>query len=184
MRLKSVARDVVWSIRGRRYRNPDWPAQVNSVLYVCYGNICRSPFAERLTAQLLTQAGVGGVRCTSAGFRANQRSSSPADAIQAAAVYQVGLDDNRPRLLTYEMVKAHDVVFVMEPAHLAELLRRWPDERRRYFLMPLFDTPPDSMGAYDRLHFVDPFGRGDEAFAQSYARIARAVGQIVSRWSR
>jgi protein-tyrosine-phosphatase len=151
------------------------------MLFVCYGNICRSPFAAGFADRRLRQAGVDGIRCSSAGFRANQRAFSPPEAIEAAERYGVDLSGNRPIVLSHDLVRTHDVVFVMEPAHLAELRRRWPGERARYFLLARFDSPPSDIGAYEREHLVDPFGQGPEAFAESYARIARAVEAVVAR---
>lgn len=180
MRFKCRLRDLVWALRAPGVRNPPWPARVDSLLFVCYGNICRSPFAARLAALRLEQARVGGVRCTSAGFRTSQRATSPADAVAVARRYQVDLQDNRPTLITDELVRSHDVVFVMEPGHLAQLRRRWPTERGRFFLLPSVDSADPRLGPFERLHFVDPFGRGEAAFVESYARIARAVDRVVT----
>lgn len=134
-----------------------------------------------LTARRLADAGVSGVRCASAGTLANQSNRSPSDAVRAAASYGVSLGDHRPQLLNEQLVRAHDMVFVMEPGQLDTLRRRFPTETHRFFLMPLFDTPPPAMGAFERLHFIDPFNQGPQAFADSYTRIDRAVTQIVSQ---
>lgn len=180
MRFKSVMRDLVWTLRGPGVQNPSWPARVDSLLFVCYGNICRSPFAARLAALRFEQAGIRGKRCASAGFRTSQRATSPPDAVTVARRYRVSLEDTRPTLITTPLVLSHDVVFVMEPWQLEQLRRRWPAERRRFFLLPRFDTPDPALGAYDRMHFVDPFARGEAAFVESYARIARAVDRVVA----
>lgn len=184
MRVKRLVRDAFWALRDRAYQNPPWPGRVNSMLFVCYGNICRSPFAARLADQRLISAGLTGVRCSSAGFRANQRNTSPLDAVDAAAPYGVRLGDNRPLLLTQQTILAHDVVFVMEPGHLKELRRRWPAQRHRFFLLPRFETPAPEVGAYERTHFEDPFDRGPDAFLESYARISRAIDGVVRQWRR
>ncbi len=180
MEFKRAARDAVWALRERGVQNPPWPARVDGVLFVCYGNICRSPFAARLAALRLEQARISGIRCASAGFRTSQRAASPPDAVATARRYQVQLEDNRPTLLSDELVRSHDVVFVMEPGHLAQLRRRWPTEHARFFLLPRFEVPEPGVGPFERVHFVDPFGRGEAAFVDSYARIARAVDRVVA----
>lgn len=179
MRFKHILRDLVWALRGPTVQNPPWPSRVDSMLFVCYGNICRSPFAARLATLRFAQTRLPGVRCTSAGFRTSQRATSPAEAVAVAGRYGVDLRDNRPTLITDELVRAHDVVFLMEPGHLAQMRRRWPRERARFFLLPSFEAPDAPLGPFERVHFVDPFGRGEPAFVESYARIARAVDRVV-----
>lgn len=183
MWCKRVARDAAWSVRAPRVRNPDWPARVDSLLFVCYGNICRSPFAAHLAARHLQAAGVSGVTCASAGFRTSQNATSPPDAIAAAAAFGVSLVDHRPTLVTPELVARHDVVFVMEPSQLETLRRRWPDHRERFFLLPLYEPPVEGRGAFEQVHLVDPFGKGPEAFAHCYARIDAAVRGLLPLWA-
>lgn len=175
---KHTLRDGYWAWRDQDFANPEWPATVRSMLFLCYGNICRSPFAAGLASRRLSQLGVSEVRCGSAGFRANQAASPPPDAVEAAAAYQVDLRHHHPTLLLPELILAHDVVFVMEPGQLATLRQRWPAHSARYFLLPRYDSLGEGLGAYQRLHFVDPFNQGPEAFARSYARIASAVDHV------
>ena len=181
--LKGAVRDHIWTVRARRLRNPPWPVPVKSVLFICYGNICRSPFAALLADKRLRQAGISGVRCASAGFRISQRASSPPEAVTAAALYGITLQDHQPALLTPELVGAFDVVFVMEPWQLDALQRRWPAQRHRLFLLPLFEPERTTRGAFERCHLIDPFGKGAAEFDHCYARIDAALSHIVCSWS-
>jgi protein-tyrosine phosphatase len=171
MRLKRTLRNAAWAVRGRRLRSPPWPSPVHSVLFVCYGNICRSPFAAHLTGKLLSETGRSGVRAESAGFRTSQNATSPPEAVGAAASYGVDLEGHRPTLLTPELIRASDVVFVMEPSQLDTLL-------------PLFEPGGEAFGAYEQCHLVDPFGKGDAEFVRCYARIARTITWIVQEWTQ
>lgn len=172
--------NLIWTLRDRSFRNPPWPDRVDSLLFLCVGNICRSPFAARLTARRLAEAGLTRIRCTSAGTQARPGFRPPSDAVQAAAAYGIDLEHHHPQLFNERLLKGHDVIFVMEPWQLAMLRRRFPAERRRFFLMPRFEVPP-AAGAFERLHFVDPLHRGPQAFADVYARIDRAVAPIVEQ---
>lgn len=183
MWCKRIVRDAIWSIRAPRVKNPDWPPRANSLLFVCYGNICRSPFAAHLAARHLHDAGITGVTCTSAGFRTSQNATSPPDAVAAAAAFGVSLEGHHPRLVTPELVARHDVVFVMEPSQLDTLRRRWPDYRERFFLLPLYEPPAEDRGAFERVHLVDPFGKGPAAFAHCYARIDAALHGLLRQWA-
>ena len=55
--LKRPARNVRWRIRGRGIANPPLPHRVSSVLFVCLGNICRSPFGALLATALEAETG-------------------------------------------------------------------------------------------------------------------------------
>lgn len=179
MWLKARGRDAMWRVRGRRLTNPPWPPHVTSMLFVCYGNICRSPFAARLARRLLHDQGITGVRCYSAGFRTSQRAASPPDAVATAATYRVNLSDHRPALLTPELLSASDVVFVMEPEHMEAIRARFRIDRKRLFLLPLLDASGANLGAYERCHIADPFGKGRAEFERCYARIASVLDVLV-----
>ena len=104
------------------------------VLFVCAGNICRSPFAEALARQLAAERGLD-VEFASAGEIALDGDRCPRDAVAVAKEYGVDLSSHRARRLTAEQRSAVDKV------------------------VPLFDVP-DPIGrgpaayrvAYKRLH--------------------------------
>jgi protein-tyrosine phosphatase len=178
MMLKRRARGVRWSIAGAGVRNPAMPRQVRSVLFVCLGNICRSPFGALLAERLLQQAGRGDITCASAGIRASQAARSPADAVAAARPFGISLDDHLPTQLTRDLVARHDVVLVMEASQQRELQAAYPEIQDRIFLMPLFDDSP--AGAYERCNLPDPFGQPIEVFEACYTRIDRVLRCWVS----
>src|SRR3989442_1788473 len=87
-----------------------------SILLVCHGNICRSPFAAVLLQRAL---GPAGIRVHSAGFIGPNRPSPP-EAVTAAARYGVNLSDHRSRVLTADLVRSTDPLVVMDPAQRQE----------------------------------------------------------------
>jgi protein-tyrosine-phosphatase len=77
------------------------------VLFVCAGNICRSPFAEGLARQLAAKRGLD-LEFASAGEIALDGDRCPPDAVAVAKEYGVDLSSHRARRLT--MDKADKVV--------------------------------------------------------------------------
>ena len=69
------------------------------VLFVCAGNICRSPFAEGLARQLAAERGLD-VEFASAGEIALDGDRCPPDAVAVAKEYGVDLSSHRARRLT------------------------------------------------------------------------------------
>ncbi|MGQ0844937.1 MAG: arsenate reductase/protein-tyrosine-phosphatase family protein [Sporichthyaceae bacterium] len=105
-------------------------AQRFSILFVCTGNICRSPFAEILTRHLLAERGAASW-CTV--------SSAGADAVVGAAMHPTsraelaawGLDGEAAesfvaRQLERDLLAGADLVLGASAAHRAGVVRMWP----------------------------------------------------------
>jgi protein-tyrosine phosphatase len=173
MRIKAPLRNAFWSIRGIGTRNPPLPRRVNSVLFVCLGNICRSPFGAGLARRLLAEAGRGDISCASAGIRTSQAAGSPHEACLASSAFGVSLIGHQPQALTPELIESHDVVLVMEQRQLAHVGAAFPKYRDRIFLLSLFDDSPRN--AYERYNIADPFGDTPDAYRACFRRIERAL---------
>jgi protein-tyrosine phosphatase len=178
MAAKRTARDLWWHVRGRGVQNPPLPAEVRSILFVCLGNICRSPFAELIAARQLDALGLAHIRCASAGIRATQAAAPPGDACAVARKFGISLAAHRPQLLTRDLVNAHDMVIVMEMAQLAQLRAAYPDAADRLFLMPLFEG--DERSGYDGYNIADPFSLPRTAYEVCYRRLDRAVASLIT----
>ena len=175
--MKRALRDAYWALRGRSLANPPLPVTVASVLFVCKGNICRSPFAAGLGRLLALEAGLSDVRWHSAGLTASQAARSPQDAHAIAAVYGVTLGLEPPAQITDALASSFDVIVAMEAWQAIELAERYPSLRDRVFLLPLLERPLPF--GYARYHIADPFGQGRDAFAASFSRIERALRAFV-----
>ena len=175
MAIKRPIRDLVWNVKGARLTNPPLPSRVESVLFVCLGNICRSPFAAYLAEKRSGTTGRA-LRCSSAGLRTSQGGRSPDAACEVARTFGVALDGHRPQTLTRALVDSHDLIVAMEAAHFVELRGTYPDAAGRIVLLPLFD---DAAGrGYDRFNIADPFANPRDAFETCYRRIDRALGRL------
>ena len=73
------------------------------VLFVCAGNICRSPFAEGLARRLAAERGFD-VEFASAGEIALDGDRCPPDAVAVAQEFGVDLSSHRARRLTTDTV--------------------------------------------------------------------------------
>jgi len=174
--VKAAGRNLWWRVRGWRLQNPPLPARVQSIVFVCLGNICRSPFAAVIAERGLSAAGVD-VRCTSAGLRPSQDGASPGEARRAGRTFGVSLDAHRPQPLTGEMIKAHDLVVVMEAGQLEQLRAEYPHHRDRFCLLSLYD--PVRASGFARYNIADPFGSSLEVYQTCYQRIERAVTSLL-----
>lgn len=181
MAVKALLSDTWWRARGGAFRNPPLPREVRSILFVCQGNICRSPFAALRTAELLAAARLSHVRCLSAGIRATQAARPPREACDAAEAFGLSLRAHEPLQLTKELVGGVDMLVVVEASQMAALRQQYPEAANRIFLLPLFDAL--ERPGYRRFNIADPFGQAPDVFDDCYRRVDRAVRGLVSALS-
>jgi len=150
------------------------PQSARAFVFVCHGNIIRSPFAERLIADGLTE---GAVSVTSAGLGAENGRPSPDFAVAAAARHRINLRGHGARRLTPADVAAADVLFVMDVQQQLALVHAHPSAAGKVFLLA-------SLAADTPLAVHDPVDDDAPLFDACYAHIARAVEPIVRHLSR
>jgi protein-tyrosine-phosphatase len=144
----------------------------SSVLFLCHGNACRSPFAAALFAREAAAKIVPPIRVESAGLVAPGR-PSPAAAIAAAARRGIDLSRHRSRLVTTKAIAGAQLVVVMS-ADQARVVRRVG--RRDIPTVVLGDLDPQPM---EERTIVDPMGESDDVFDASYDRITRCIDLLI-----
>ncbi len=104
-----------------------------SVLFVCMGNICRSPTAHGVFRHKLIEAGLADrIRVDSAGTH-NYHPGSPPDERSARHAAQRGYDlsDLRARQITEDDLARHDLILVMDWDNLALVQDICPEAHQR-----------------------------------------------------
>lgn len=134
------------------------------VLFVCTGNICRSPTAEGVFRTLVQRAGLSDkFTIDSAGTYDGHAGEAPSPpAVEAAARRGYDLSDLRARPLVPEDVERFEYPLAMDRGHLAALRRIAPIallDRPRMFLE---FTP--QLGLRD---VADPYQRGPEDYERA-----------------
>lgn len=148
-------------------------ASADRIIFLCLGNICRSPMAERYARARLAETGAS-VTVDSAGFVEREGRRSPPDAVAAAAARGVDLADHRSSSLSGRTLAAGDVVFVMDVRNYRDLARTFGSvDAGVYFLAPLARED-------GRFEIPDPQGRGPEAFERAYDDVTAAVDALVA----
>ena len=144
-----------------------------AVLFVCMGNICRSPMAEAVFRHLVEEAGLSGsIRIDSAGTHSYHLGNEPHPETQVELGRQgIAVGGQRSRLVTEADLAAFDHVVAMDRANVAELqaLASAPEQADRISLLLDHangvdtDEVPDPyyVGGYDRVYeLVDAGCRG------------------------
>lgn len=144
-------------------------AQPGVVLFVCHGNVCRSPFAEVVFRREINGVSAGVLDTTSAGFIGPDRGSPP-EAIAAAARVGIDLTAHRSKMLSTELVRASSLVVVMSADQARAIRGRYAATNPQVVILGDLDPMPISERT-----IVDPWKLPDEVFDASYARIHRCV---------
>lgn len=160
-------------------RSLDLPAHV---LFVCYGNICRSPYAAAAFRSRLPPPLRERIRVSSAGFYRSGR-ESPEEALAAARRRGEDLSGHRSTMLDTGLLASADLLVVMDAeqrlrlrrGYLSELAAEGADPGPRHVLV-LGDLDPDLPA---RRGIVDPFGQPESVFESVYERIDRCVESLV-----
>ena len=93
---------------------------IQHVLFVCTGNICRSPLAESLLERALKDRGLA-VEVTSAGTGAWDGAPASEGAYLVGLERGLDLSGHRARLLTRELVDEADLILTMARHHRARV---------------------------------------------------------------
>jgi protein-tyrosine phosphatase len=148
-----------------------------SVVFVCTGNICRSPIAEKVFVHELEQAGLAGaVQVSSAGtggWHIGSAADERAVAVLKAAGYQV---DHVARQVDAEQLGA-DLVVALDRSHQRALRSMVPDPDRVRLLRSFDpDAPPGA-------EVPDPYYGADDGFAEVLEMIRAAMPGMLA-WVR
>ncbi len=142
--------------------------RTNSFLFVCHGNICRSPYAAEALRLSLGNSSIDERRVASAGFVGSGR-PSPSEALDVAAERGVDLSRHRSQMVSVEIVRGADVILVMNVAQQGALRMRF---RCSDTVLVFGDLDPHANGNRE---ILDPINKPVAAFRDSYDRIDRCL---------
>lgn len=147
-----------------RYLHVDY-SNVDRVVFVCKGNICRSAYGEAKFNMLS-----GGA--VSAGTEALDGGPANEDAIRVGRQFGVDLLSHRTRNIRASIWKKGDLFVCMEKMH-ADVVVNVVDMSDKQILL---------LGGLNGLPRVsDPYGRSDEYFSIIFARINQLIDSLVAR---
>lgn len=162
------------------------------IAFICYGNICRSPFAERWAARRLEAHGLADrVWVDSAGIGAVSGQGSTKAALQAAQELGVDLAPHRAKRVEELTLPADALLVAMDRQVFGALLvgqaatleaARGPSGSRLDLLMrSLAGTEAARLHGLD---VPDPMGEGVNAYRRVYALLQEAVDALLERQAR
>ncbi len=147
-----------------------------AVLFVCLGNICRSPMAEGALRVAAERAGVN-IEIDSAGT-GSWHVGNPPDSRAIATARSMGVDISGLRARQVEPSDFHRFthVFALDQQNLADLAVIAPTDAAAELAL-LLDIVPGMEGQ----PVADPYYGGDEGFTRTWQQVTMAAEAILER---
>jgi protein-tyrosine-phosphatase/predicted ATP-grasp superfamily ATP-dependent carboligase len=165
LRLRSLAMAKV--VERKRAIRLAW--ETESILFVCTGNICRSPFAGFYAKKVFNSV----FSVSSSGLQAVPGTKSPDNAVEAAKEQGIDLKIHNPKALSRQVLEEAGLVFVFDSMNYENLLRQFMWARSKTFYLGTF-LP----GREIEIH--DPDGGSLDTFVETYKAIVQAITNLKS----
>ncbi len=149
---------------------------MKQVLFVCLGNICRSPLAQGVLEKALVEASAqSGLAADSAATHAYHTGAAPDPrAVAAAARRGIDISRQRARPVSDSDFNVFDAILAMDQSNLADLMPRCPEPHRHKIVLfshfiPNFEGAP----------IPDPYYGGEQGFEQVLDLLERGMPALI-----
>ncbi len=142
---------------------------MKTILFVCTGNICRSPMAEGLFRH--ATKGRSEYRAISAGVGAMEGQPPSAHGVRALKEIGIDISGARSRMLTADLVEKADYIFGMTHSHVDSINVLFPHAAEKTFLLREFD---ETLEEFEK-DISDPIGGSFETYAYCRDQIEQGI---------
>ena len=146
---------------------------MKTILFICTGNVCRSPMAEGIFRHAIQ--GRGSYRVVSAGLGAMEGQPPSAHAVDAVKELGIDIAGQRSRMLTPELVSQADYIFGMTHSHVDTVMLLYPQAAEKTFLLREFD---DTLDPFEK-DISDPIGGSYEVYMNCRDQIEQGIVSLL-----
>lgn len=106
-----------------------------NILFVCVGNICRSPTAAYWARDQLQKKRLTNITVSSAGIHAMRDYAMEKEAQDILKQFDIDASAHRARQIEKKIIDAAEIIFTMETSQKEELAIAFPESRGKIFIL-------------------------------------------------
>src|SRR5437763_9848127 len=146
---------------------------MKTVLFVCTGNVCRSPMAEGIFRHAVKDR--GSYRVVSAGLGAIDGQPPSYHAVQAVRELGIDISGQRSRMLTPDLIEEADYIFGMTHSHIDTVMMMYPHASEKTFLLREFD---ETLDLFEK-DISDPIGGSYDIYVNCRDQIEQGIASLL-----
>ena len=150
---------------------------MKKIMFVCTGNICRSPMCHYYLQKLVKDEGIEDkIIVSSCGTYANTGESSTMNAIEAMKKYGVDMNNHRATNIEDIDIENYDLILCLTLSHKSSVLEFCPQLKGRVFTLKEYCFPDDEYKNID-----DPWGLSINVYNECSDEIVSAINVLFDK---
>lgn len=147
---------------------------MDSIIFICTGNTCRSPMAEGIFNKTAKEEGLNMI-ATSAGLWAADGMAVSPNSVEAVKQYGIDIGDHVSRPLSLDDIMRADLILTMTEGHKMQLMQALDDKvdvgEKIYTLKEYVNE--------ENINISDPFGMDIDTYIATAEEINDSVEKLI-----
>ncbi len=139
-------------------------SETNTILFVCKGNICRSPFAKYYAEKILPKS----MNILSSGHYLETGRRCPKKAVKAAKEFGIDLRNHRSTTLSKNLIQDAQIIYIFDEEDREVLLSLFPFAKKRIYFL---GTSSEDIS----IIIPDPHGKKYSQYKRTYQLISQSI---------
>jgi protein-tyrosine-phosphatase len=144
------------------------------LIFICTGNVCRSPMAEGILKTRWTELGRGDLTVSSMGIHGLDHKPATESARRTCMQHGIDISGHVSRPLDFDEMMRSDLLLTMEKAHKDFILLLLPQLSDKLYLFGSWPQKDSVKG-----NIRDPMGGGLKDYGNAYETISRRIDRIL-----
>lgn len=151
---------------------------IKSVMFICSGNICRSPMAQWYMQKRVKDIGKEELYLiSSCGTEAINGQEATENAKKAILEYEVNMDKHRATNISFTNIKDYELIICMTEVHKKIVKKMYPKNSDNIYTLKEYIDPEALYKDID-----DPWGLSLEVYKECANEIAKSIDKLIEKF--